>query len=253
MFKSIKRLFSALGFWAETATETQAIDEAVIQKDIRNQQTKAAAANKANGDLQTSIILLRNQIHEEEVRAAGITAQLRLAVEQDNEAQGASLAEQLDAVNSEMATNKQQLTTLDQVYHQNLEIIASSLREVQNMQQQFVALRARVKSSQSLKGLAENIQNSISQLQGMSEAGQAIQRMKERAASGQGQFQATIDLASKMGSSVALDQQQRLARGKALFAQFKAQGTLANSEPAPAALEDGAADRKQISEGHREV
>jgi hypothetical protein len=247
MFRALKRLFVALGFWAESATETQAIDEAVIQSGIRDQQAKAAAANKANGDLQTSIILLRNQIHEEEVRAAGLTAQLQLAAEQNNESEGAALAEQLDVLNHEIQTNKEQLVSLDAVYQQNLEIIANALREVQTLQQQFVALRAQVKSSQSLKGLAENLQNSISQLQGMSEAGQAIQRMKERAASGQGHFKATIDLASKMGANVASSQEQRASRGKALFAQFKAKGTLTNSEATPEP-EAKPAERQKISE-----
>ena len=250
MFTALKRLFIYLGFIAQSATETQAIDEAVIQSNIKNSRAKAAQSNEANGQLQTTLILLRQQIREEDIRAASLTAELQLAADRNDEAEGADLAERLDLLNGEMATNKEQLATLEGVYNQNLDIIANSLREVQKLHREFIATRAQVKSSESLKGLANNIQNSITELQGMTEGGQAMQRMKERAASGQGQLKATTDLAARMGASVLQTQNARQARGKALFNQFKAKGTLTNTEAAAsvATPESKPAERQKISE-----
>lgn len=249
MFRAIKRLFIYLGLMVEKSTETQAIDEAQIERGIRDQRQRADAANTANGQMKTQIILLKEQIRSEERQVAEYTAQLQLAADTNDEATGAHIAELLDNVQHELARNKEQLAQYEQVYQTNVQIIANSIKEIERYQREFEMMKARVKSSEVQKGLAELMKNSIQELQGMSDVGAAMNRMKTRAAEGEGQMSATIDLAAAMGKNVASAQEARQARGKALFAQFKANGKLTNPEVAqPATTEAKPAERQKVSE-----
>ncbi len=251
LLSPLKRLLIAIGFWADAATHTEAIDEANIQADIQKQGENALRANKDNGGLQTTIILLKQQIRACEISVQTLTQQLKEAAAADDEVRGADLAERLELAESDFQSNKEQLATLESLYQQNLDLIANSLRETERLQAEFKLLQAKTKNSKLLKQRAEQIQNSIVQLRQMNETGQAMERMRERAASGQGQFTATMDLAKKVGSSIAQTQQEKTARGRALFAQFKAKGTLTNPEAAPATTESEPkpAERQKISEG----
>ena len=96
MFKALHRLFVYLGLLAEKSTETQAIDEAMIERGIRDQRSKADSANHANGQMKTQMILLKEQIRNEERQVAEYTAQLKLAAQTNDEATGAHYAELLD-------------------------------------------------------------------------------------------------------------------------------------------------------------
>ncbi|MEI6032750.1 MAG: hypothetical protein WCS65_00540 [Verrucomicrobiae bacterium] len=245
MFNALKRLFVYLGLMMEKSTETQAIDEAVIERGIRDQRAKADAANTANGQMKTQMILLKEQIRNEERQVAEYTAQLKLAAQTNDELNGAHFAELLDNVQQEILRNKEQMEQYDVVYKNNVQIIANSLKEIERYQREFEMMKARVKTSEAQKGLAELVKNSIQELQGMSEVGQAMGRMKERAAGGEGQMAATIDLANAMGKNVAADQSARNARGRALFEQFKQSGTLTNPE---VAAESKPAERQKIAE-----
>lgn len=230
IFRAIKRIFVFLGLMVEKSTENEAIDEAMIERGIRDQRAKADSANTANGQMKTQMILLKEQIRAEERQAAEYTAALTLAAQTNNENDGAHYAELLDNVNQEMSRNKEQMAQYEVVYKNNVQIIANSLKEVERYQREFEMMKARVKASETQRGLAELVKNSISELQGMSEVGQAMGRMQARAAAGEGQMAATIDLATAMGKNVAESQSARNARGKALFAQFKATGSLTNPE-----------------------
>jgi len=244
MFKAIRRLLIALGLMFEKATETQAIDEAMIERGIRDQRSKADAANTANGQMKTQMILLKEQIRAEDRQVAEYMAQLKLAAQTNDEQNGAHFAELLDNVQQEIARNKEQMAQYEIVYKNNVQIIANSLREIERYQREFEMMKARVKTSEAQKGLADLVKNSIQELQGMSEVGQAMGRMKERAAAGEGHMAATIDLANAMGKNVASDQAARNARGKALFEQFKQSGTLTN----PEVTEAKPAERQKVSE-----
>jgi len=245
MFKAIRRLLVALGLMLEKATETQAIDEAMIERGIRDQRAKADAANTANGQMKTQMILLKEQIRSEERQVAEYTAQLKLAAQTNDELNGAHFAELLDNVQQEIARNNEQMAQYEIVYKNNVQIIANSLKEIERYQREFEMMKARVKTSEAQRGLADLVKNSIQELQGMSEVGQAMGRMKERAAAGEGQMAATIDLATAMGKNVASDQAARNARGKALFEQFKQAGKLTNPE---VATEAKPAERQKVQE-----
>ena len=66
MFRAIKRLFIWMGLMAEKATETDAINQAVVERGIRDSKAKADKAHYANGQLAGQIALLRDQIKRQE-------------------------------------------------------------------------------------------------------------------------------------------------------------------------------------------
>jgi hypothetical protein len=60
MFRAIKRLFIWMGLMAEKATETDAINQAVVERGIRDSKAKADKAHYANGQLAGQIALLKD-------------------------------------------------------------------------------------------------------------------------------------------------------------------------------------------------
>ena len=116
-----------------------------------------------------------------------------------------------------------QADNLEQLYRQNTEIIAESLREIQKFQREFESVKAKVAIGRSLEGLAGMMKSSITELQGMmgGEMGQSMQQLRQAAAGGEGQMRATLDLAKEMGSGIARQQEMRKARGAMLFQEYK--------------------------------
>ena len=55
-----------MGLMAEQATETDAINQAVVERGIRDSKAKADKAHYANGQLAGQIALLRDQIKRQE-------------------------------------------------------------------------------------------------------------------------------------------------------------------------------------------
>src|ERR1035437_9923150 len=126
MWRLFRRIFVALGLWSEKLGETETLDEAQIEAGIRDQRRRADAANTANGNLKTTIILLKEQMRDENNQIKSLTALLKQAAEKNDETNGASLAEQLDTAKTELARNQEQLTGLEDVYKQNITIIGNS-------------------------------------------------------------------------------------------------------------------------------
>ena len=62
MFRALKRVFIWLGLMAEQATETDAINQAVIERGIRDARTRADKAHYANGQLASQVALLKEQV-----------------------------------------------------------------------------------------------------------------------------------------------------------------------------------------------
>ena len=56
MFRALKRLMIYLGLMAEKATETDAINQAVVERGIRDAKAKADKAHYANGQLAGQIL-----------------------------------------------------------------------------------------------------------------------------------------------------------------------------------------------------
>ena len=251
MFRAIKRVFIWLGLMAEKSTETDAINEAVVERGIRDSKAKADKAHYANGQLAGQIALLRDQIKRQDRQRQDLQGLLQAAAAANDEANGAHYAEELATLEQDLNDNKTQADTLEQLYKQNTEIIAQSLREIQKFQREFEATKARVAIGRSLENLAGMMKSSITELQGMmgGEMSQSMQQLRQSAASGEGQMRATLDLAKEMGSGVSRQQEMRKARGAMLFQEYKKKMGLVQPEPAatsqPAAAQP---ERQKIAE-----
>jgi phage shock protein A len=237
MFRAIKRIFIWMGLMAEKVTETDAINQAVVERGIRDSRAKADKAHYANGQLAGQVALLKDQVKRQDRQREDLQGMLQAAAAANDEANGAHYAEELAALEQDLNDNKAQLDSLEQLYKQNTEIIAQSLREIQRFQREFEAVKAKVAIGRSLENLAGMMKNSITELQGMigGELGQSMQQLRQSAASGEGQMRATLDLAKEMGSGIARQQEMRKARGAQLFQEYKKKMGMVQSEAAPAA------------------
>lgn len=245
MFRAIKRLFIWLGLMAEKATETDAINQAVVERGIRDAKAKADKAHYANGQLAGQIAMLADQIKRQERSKAEAEGFLQAAIAANDEANGAHYAEQLADLESELNENIAQHKHLEELYQQNTQIIGQSLREIQKFQREFEATKARVAVGRSLENLAGVMKSSITELQGMmgGELSQSMDQLRQSAARGEGQMRATMDLAKEMGSNVQRKQEMRQARGKLLFDEYKKKlGKVQAEASAPA---EPAAEKKQ--------
>lgn len=249
MFRAIKRVFIWLGLMAEKATETDAINQAVVERGIRDSKAKADKAHYANGQLAGQIALLKDQIKRQDRQREELQGMLQAAAASNDEANGSHYAEELATLESDLAENRSQLESLDQLYKQNTEIIAQSLREIQKFQREFEAVKAKVAIGRSLENLATMMKGSITELQGMmgGEMGQSMQQLRQAAAGGEGQMRATLDLAKEMGSGIARQQEARKIRGKLLFEEYKKKMGMVQSE-ATAAPAAKPAERQKIAE-----
>src|SRR5258705_4495627 len=154
MFRAIKRIFIWMGLMAEKATETDAINEAVVERGIRDSKTKADKAHYANGQLAGQIALLKDQIKRQDRQREDLQGMLQAAAAANDEANGAHYAEELATVEQDVNDNKSQLKNLEDLYQQNTQIIAQSLREIQKFQRDFETVKARVAVGRSLENLA---------------------------------------------------------------------------------------------------
>ncbi len=251
MFRAIKRLFIWLGLMAEKATETDAINQAVVERGIRDSKAKADKAHYANGQLAGQIALLKDQIKRQDRQRQELQSLLQVAVGANDEANGAHYAEELATLEQDLNDNQAQANSLEELYKQNTAIIAESLREIQRFQREFEAVKAKVAIGRSLEGLAGMMKSSITELQGMmgGEMGQSMQQLRQSAASGEGQMRATLDLAKEMGSGIARQQEARKARGSALFQEYKKKMGMVQPEVAVTATPAAApAERQKIPE-----
>jgi chromosome segregation ATPase len=251
MFRAIKRLFIWFGLMAEKATETDAINQAVVERGIRDSKAKADKAHYANGQLAGQIAMLRDQVKRQERQREDLQGLLQAAVAANDEANGAHYAEELAALDQELNDNNGQLENLEQLYKQNTQVIAQSLREIQKFQREFEGVKARVAIGRSLENLAGMMKSSITELQGMigGEMGQSMQQLRQSAAAGEGQMRATLDLAKEMGSGIQRQQEMRKARGAMLFQEYKKKMGMVQSEAAPGAPSSSVPpERQKISE-----
>lgn len=250
MFRAIKRVFIWLGLMAEKATETDAINEAVVERGIRDSKAKADKAHYANGQLAGQIALLKDQIKRQERQREDLQGMLQAAAAANDEANGAHYAEELATLEQDLTENKNQCDSLEQLYQQNTQIIAQSLREIQKFQREFESVKAKVAIGRSLENLAGMMKSSITELQGMmgGEMGQSMQQLRQSAAGGEGQMRATLDLAKEMGSGIARQQEMRKARGAMLFQEYKKKMGMVQGEAAAAQAPAKQPERQKIAE-----
>jgi len=252
MFRAIKRLFIWMGLMAEKATETDAINQAVVERGIRDSKAKADKAHYANGQLAGQIALLKDQIKRQQRQKEDLQGMLQAAAAANDEANGSAYAEQLANLEGDLKDNQTQADSLEQLYNQNTQIIAQSIREIQKFQQEFEAVKTKVAIGRSLENLSGMMKSSITELQGMmgGEMGQSMQQLRQSAAGGEGQMRATLDLAKAMGSDISRQQEMRKARGSMLFQEYKKKMGMVQPDAAPAAQSapPAAPERQKIAE-----
>jgi hypothetical protein len=241
---AISRIFSFISNALWKSTNTDAINQAVVENGIRNSKSRADKAHYANGQLQSQIILLRDQVKKQERKKQEIEDMLSIAARQNDEANGAMYAEQLSSMEEDLKDNQEQLSSLEETYKQNTAIIGNSLREIRKFEMEFEQTKVKVALGRQLEGLAELTKSSITELQGMvgGEMGQAMQQLRSSAASGQGQMKATLDLAKEMGASVRIQQEAKAQHGKMLFKEYQMQHGMVQKE---VAAETAPAENKQ--------
>src|SRR4030095_9629510 len=161
MFRAIKRVFIWLGLMAEKGTQTDAINQAVVERGIRDSKTKADKAHYANGQLAGQIALLKDQVKRQDRQREELQGLLQAAAAAHDESHGPHYAEELAAVESDINENKAQLDSLEALYKQNTEVIAQSLREIQKFQREFEAVKAKVAIGSSLENLHGMMKSSI--------------------------------------------------------------------------------------------
>ncbi|HUG10731.1 MAG TPA: hypothetical protein VMM36_06945 [Opitutaceae bacterium] len=245
-FRAFKRVFIWLGLAAEKATETDAINQAVVERGIRDAKAKADKAHYANGQLAGQIALLKDQIKRQERQKQETQGLLQAAAATNDEVNGSHFAEELAAIDQDIADNQAQLANLEQLYQQNIEIIANSLREIQKFEREFQAVKAKVAVGRSLEQLSGLMKGSITELQGLMgrEMGQSMQQLRQAAAGGEGQMRATLDLAKEMGSNIQRQQEMRRARGAMLFKEYQKKMGMTQ----PAATAQPTPERQKIAE-----
>lgn len=234
-FRAIKRIFIFLGLAVEKSTETDAINQAVVERGIRDSKAKADKAHYANGQLAGQIALLKDQLKRQQRQRDELAGMLQAAAAANDEANGAHYADELATLDQDIADNTAQAKSLEELYQQNTQIIAQSLREIQRFQRDFESVKARVAVGRSLENLASLMKGSITELQGMmgGEMGKSMDQLRQSAAAGEGQMRATLDLAREMGSGVQRQQEMRQARGAMLFQEYKKKMGMVQSEAAP--------------------
>src|SRR5258708_28530614 len=131
MVRAIKRLLIGRGLMAEKATETDAINQAVVERGIRDSKAKADKAHYANGQLAGQIALLKDQIKRQQRQREDLQGLLQAAAAANDEANGAHYAEELATLEQDLGEKKTQFDSLEELYKHNNEIIAQSLRESQ--------------------------------------------------------------------------------------------------------------------------
>ena len=143
----------------------------------------------------------------------------------NDEINGANCADELATLESDLKENQDQLTQITEAYKANTEIIAESLRQIQKFQRDFEQTKTKVAISRNMQGIAELMKTSITELQGTlgGSINSAMDRMRTNSVIGQGQVNATMDVAKEMGANIRAQQDAKRARGAALFAEFKAQ------------------------------
>src|ERR1043165_351294 len=101
-FRAFKRVFIWMGLVAEQATETDAINQAVVERGIRDSKAKAEKAHYANGQLAGQIALLKDQVKRQERQRADAQGMLQAAAAANDEANGAHFAEELAALEQDI-------------------------------------------------------------------------------------------------------------------------------------------------------
>ena len=167
IFTAIRRFLIWVGVVAEDMTNTDGINQAVVERGIRDSKEKASKASEDNGKLAGSISLLKEQLKKEGRQKEELRGLLSYAASINDEVNGANYAEQMANLEETIKDNQEQFDALEAMYKQNTQIIAESIRQIQKFQTEFNQLKIKASMSRSMDGLATMMKSSITELQGM--------------------------------------------------------------------------------------
>src|SRR5437867_12514801 len=105
VFRAVRRVFIWLGLMVEQATETDAINQAVVERGIRDAKAKADKAHYANGQLASQIALLKDQVKRQTRQREELQGLLQAAAATNDESNGATYAEELATLEQDIADN----------------------------------------------------------------------------------------------------------------------------------------------------
>src|SRR2546428_6926854 len=123
VFRAVRRVLIWLGLMVEKATETDAINQAVVERGIRDAKSKADKAHYANGQLASQIALLKDQVKRQFRQREELQGMLQAAAAANDESNGAHYAEELATLEQDIADNEAQLKNLEELYAQNTQVI----------------------------------------------------------------------------------------------------------------------------------
>ena len=224
MFRAIKRLFVWFGLMAEKVTETDAINEAQVEAGIRKEQANCQKCFDALAQIKANALSLKDQIKGEKNKELELTSLVQAAIQQGSEDHATEYAAELAELQESLRINEQQLTQVDSLYTQTKDMLANHIQELKRFQREFDNLKARVKISRSLEGLAEMTQSMLPQFQGAvgGEMSKSMEQLRQTAYRGQAKMETTSDLAQKVGADISMQKEARKIRGRAILDQIKA-------------------------------
>ena len=226
-------------FWNSflTSTQTQAIDQARFESNMRERKKRIATAINANASIKTTITRQSDQISRQRKELAEWQAALDDAIRRNDEVNGPLYANSIAKLTSEISENELQMQTLTEGYKDNTKVIAEQTRQIQQDLQDYEQLKATVAISATLEAAANDLMGSLQEFQGIgSESAEVLERIRTRALAGQSKMAAVKDVASALGSSVDARLAKEAAIGRSLWETAKAKVAAEKSaEVAPTA------------------
>jgi phage shock protein A len=236
-------------FWNSflTSTETQAIDQARFETNMRKRKERIGVAINANASIKTTMTQQADQISRQKRELAEWQAALDDAIRRNDEVNGPSYANSIAKLTNEIADNELQMQTLSDGYKENTKLIAEQTKQIQKDLQDYTQLKAKVAISATLEAAANDLMGSLQSFQGIgSESAEVLERMRTRALAGQSKMAAVKDVAAALGSSADARMAKENAIGRSLWETAKAK---AASEKSPTTVNtppQGGDDRQKI-------
>lgn len=229
-------------FWNSflSSTQTQAIDQARFESNMRMRKQRIATAINANASIKTTMTQQADQISRQKRELADWQAALDDAIRRNDEVNGPVYANSIAKVSSEISDNEMQMQTLSDGYKENTKLIAEQTRQIQKDLQDYEQLKAKVAISATLEAAANDLMGSLQVFQGIgSESAEVLERMRTRALAGQSKMAAVKDIATALGSTVDAKMAKEAAIGRSLWETAKAKAASDKSAaavaPAPTA------------------
>jgi hypothetical protein len=236
-------------FWNSfiSSTQTQAIDQARFESNMRMRKDRIGTAINANASIKTTMTQQADQISRQKKDLAEWQAALDDCIRRNDEVNGPVYANTIAKLTSDISDNELQLQTLSDGYKENTKLIAEQTKQIQKDLQEYQQLKAKVAISATLEAAANDLMGSLQAFQGIgSESAEVLERMRTRALTGQSKMAAVKDVASALGSSIDARAAKEAAVGRSLWEAAKAKAATEKSSEAKPSTPTQNDDRQKI-------